>query len=70
MIIENGSINNQIYQRKSHRTSKHYRTFLIQTKEKKAIFGITTQKITLSDLGQKIQEIYNNQSISVVNLDG
>jgi exopolysaccharide biosynthesis protein len=70
MIIQDGTLNDQIYQKKSHRTTSHYRTFLIQTQDKKAVFGITTQKFSLADLGQKLQQIYSNQTISVVNLDG
>ena len=37
MIINNGIINPDITQRISHRSSKHYRTFLIQDNKNKAV---------------------------------
>ena len=70
MMIENSIINPDITKKISHRSSAHYRTFLIQDDKNKAIFGISKQKISLYDLSIKLSQIIKWTSYSVVNLDG
>ena len=70
MIVSGGILNPILVESISHRSSRHYRTFMIRRANGKAIFGITTKKMTLSDLGSRLQAILSTESISVVNLDG
>jgi hypothetical protein len=43
---------------------------MIQLADHKTVIWISKEKITLSDLGAKLNSIYTGQMISVVNLDG
>jgi len=70
MIIDRGMINLDINKKISHRSTKHYRTFLIQDDKNKAIFGISKEKISLYELATKLSQIIKWTSYSVVNLDG
>lgn len=70
MIISDGTINPELTKRISHRSTKHYRTFLIQDKNNKAIRWITTEKVSLTELGNALQSILKSNIKSVVNLDG
>lgn len=70
MIIDRGMINLDINKKISHRSTKHYRTFLIQDDKNKAIFGISKEKISLYELATKLSQIIKWRSYSVVNLDG
>ncbi len=70
MIINRGEINPNLTKKISHRSTTHYRTFLIQDNKNKAIFGISKQKISLYELATKLSQIIKWTSYSVVNLDG
>ena len=70
MIIDQGIINPNLTKKISHRSTQHYRTFLIQDKNNKAIFGISKTKISLPELASKLSQIVKWTSYSVVNLDG
>lgn len=70
MIIDRGEINPNLTKKISHRSTAHYRTFLIQDKNNKAIFGISKTKISLPELATKLSQIVKWNSFSVVNLDG
>lgn len=70
MIIDRGEINPNLTKKISHRSTAHYRTFLIQDKNNKAIFGVSKTKISLPDLANKLSQIIKWTSFSVVNLDG
>lgn len=70
MIVSGGVVNPLLTQPISHRARRHYRTFLIQRANEKAVFGITTQRMTLTDLGTRLTNLFAPETISVVNLDG
>lgn len=70
MIIDEGEINTNLNNKISHRSTQHYRTFIIKNTKNKAIFWISKTKISLYELWQKLANIYGKENISVVNLDG
>ncbi len=70
MIITDGIANPDLTKKISHRSTKHYRTFLIQDEKNKAVRGITTEKVSLPELAIALNTIFKNKKINVVNLDG
>lgn len=70
MILTDGVTNSALSQKISHRSSAHYRTFLIQDTNNKAIRWLTTEKISLPDLATSLSTIMKGKKINVVNLDG
>ena len=70
MIMTNNEINSQLSSDISHRSDNYPRTFLVQRSNHKTIIGITTTKLSLIALGQKLKELFPSEHISVINLDG
>ena len=70
MIVENSVINPKLSENISHRNKPYERTFMIQLADHKTVIWISKEKITLSDLGAKLNTIYTGQIISVINIDG
>lgn len=70
MIIQDGEINTDLSRRISHRSTNHFRTFLIQDNRNRAIRWITTTKISLPDLARALQTIMKWKVKNIVNLDG
>jgi exopolysaccharide biosynthesis protein len=70
MIIENNVINPKLSEDISHRNKPYERTFMIQLPDQKTVIWVSTKKTTLSELAEKLNNIYKDQIISVVNLDG
>lgn len=70
MIITNNTINPNLSTNTSHRNGKYPRTFLVQDYHNKTILGITTKKVSLTELGEKLKELFPSEKTSVINLDG
>lgn len=70
MIIQDGVINPNLTKRVSHRSTNHFRTFLIQDQRNRAIRWITTERISLPNLATALNTIMKWKIKNIVNLDG